>query len=846
VSEGGPDEAVAAVRRWLAAGRDVVVRSEPGGGKSTTLERLRADLSGRRVPGVLLRASGPAPFAAVLDHPSAPTGAPGPRGPGAPGRPLDETTLTAWLSEELEKRGSVLLLDDADRLDPGSLRVVQRALVRTRCLLVASSTSDLLRAAPGTARELLAARAPAEVRVPPLGLAALGTLVTRRLGGPADAALTATLLVQSGGNPGAVGALLDAARATGALRLEDGRHADAGGLLDAPADALTALFLGDVDAAGVDALELLAVVGPITVDAAAELVEPAVLDDLAERGRLIELDARGREALLAVAPPALARALRDRVSAPRRRRLLTAARAVVGDVVTTAEPPAADLTALLARDTTGSADYLRWSTQMAGVVLEHQAAAEAAAEAAWVAEPGLRTATAYLALLMRRPARDQIAAVFRDAAPGPDDSPDDVAAFRYYRTRWDTWHGNGGGPEDEAPAGVGRLELDDLHRHVLSAPADGTAAADGTADPAAQVLPERFRGGPELLRAAALLEAGRPDLALALCEEERDRRASDGATAALAEIPQYLAALQGECLCMLGRLDEAERHERTLLSAAYDAYDGFGIRVHAAVLGEVLAFAGEREGAWRVLSTALRLGPVGPVETTFYRRGLSLGAILQAEVGNIDLAQGLLRELAKTPKVYRPLLRSLRVIGGIAVAVSVGDRATAAEIAWQAGQAYAAAGLFQPALLAWAFCPPPLTHERAATLRAAREGVVLPLLDPYLDLQLALAERDVEGAAVALPRVEPSTARTLTAAARELLGLTALDEDPGVRATGAGDGSLTEREREVAALGREGLSNRDIAGRLGVSIRTVENHMSRALHKLGYRARGQLETWDGS
>ncbi|NHT19741.1 ATP-binding protein, partial [Cellulomonas sp. IC4_254] len=248
---GGRDEALTAVRRWLATGRDVVLRGERGIGKTATLEALRADLSDRRLPGVLLRASGPAPFAAVLDHPS------------APARVADENALTAWLADELAAPRSVLLVDDVDRLDQGSLRVVQRALVRTGCRLVAATTTDLLRTPPGGPRELLVARAPAEVRVPPLGLAALSALVAGALGGPADAALTGTLLAQSGGNPGAAVALLTAARATGALRREDGRHVDYGRLLDVPAEGVAALFLATLDASRVDALERLAVVGPV-------------------------------------------------------------------------------------------------------------------------------------------------------------------------------------------------------------------------------------------------------------------------------------------------------------------------------------------------------------------------------------------------------------------------------------------------------------------------------------------------------------------------------------------------------------------------------------------------------
>ncbi|MBL1102122.1 helix-turn-helix transcriptional regulator [Streptomyces coffeae] len=49
--------------------------------------------------------------------------------------------------------------------------------------------------------------------------------------------------------------------------------------------------------------------------------------------------------------------------------------------------------------------------------------------------------------------------------------------------------------------------------------------------------------------------------------------------------------------------------------------------------------------------------------------------------------------------------------------------------------------------------------------------------------------------------------------------------------------TLTTREREVAALVASGLSNRDIAARLVVSVRTVENHLHRVYNKLGISAR---------
>jgi DNA-binding CsgD family transcriptional regulator/tetratricopeptide (TPR) repeat protein len=56
-------------------------------------------------------------------------------------------------------------------------------------------------------------------------------------------------------------------------------------------------------------------------------------------------------------------------------------------------------------------------------------------------------------------------------------------------------------------------------------------------------------------------------------------------------------------------------------------------------------------------------------------------------------------------------------------------------------------------------------------------------------------------------------------------------------------GGLTAREREVAALIGQGLSNRAIAGRLVVSERTVESYVSSILGKLGFNARTQIAAW---
>ncbi len=54
---------------------------------------------------------------------------------------------------------------------------------------------------------------------------------------------------------------------------------------------------------------------------------------------------------------------------------------------------------------------------------------------------------------------------------------------------------------------------------------------------------------------------------------------------------------------------------------------------------------------------------------------------------------------------------------------------------------------------------------------------------------------------------------------------------------------LTKRETEVAALVAEGLSNREIAERLVVSVRTAQGHVENILRKLGFTSRTMIAAW---
>jgi DNA-binding NarL/FixJ family response regulator len=55
-----------------------------------------------------------------------------------------------------------------------------------------------------------------------------------------------------------------------------------------------------------------------------------------------------------------------------------------------------------------------------------------------------------------------------------------------------------------------------------------------------------------------------------------------------------------------------------------------------------------------------------------------------------------------------------------------------------------------------------------------------------------------------------------------------------------GDSRLTDREAEALDLLRQGLTNREIALRLGVSINTVKKHLANTYEKRGVRSRRQM------
>jgi len=147
-------------------------------------------------------------------------------------------------------------------------------------------------------------------------------------------------------------------------------------------------------------------------------------------------------------------------------------------------------------------------------------------------------------------------------------------------------------------------------------------------------------------------------------------------------------------------------------------------------------------------------------------------------------------------------------------------------------------------------CDSPLVSARAQHAAAARARDARELTGAADDFEalgaLLLAAEATAGAAEAFGRA--GDPRAATAARRRSDRLSENCEGaatPGlVRVVGAAP--LSGREREIVMLAAQGMSSKDIAGRLYLSVRTVNNHLQHAYTKLGVTSRAGLARALGS
>lgn len=149
-----------------------------------------------------------------------------------------------------------------------------------------------------------------------------------------------------------------------------------------------------------------------------------------------------------------------------------------------------------------------------------------------------------------------------------------------------------------------------------------------------------------------------------------------------------------------------------------------------------------------------------------------------------------------------------------------------------------------------------LVHLAAGRMAEAAARLLTAVDDPDIELpQYIVGDLRIRAAEAVLATGDTSGARALARRALEhdLARWPGWRRDRGEallrrldgRATSgsAGNGELTPREQEVAALLTEGLTNGEVARRLYISPKTAAVHVSNILMKLNMSSRAEIAAW---
>jgi len=393
----------------------------------------------------------------------------------------------------------------------------------------------------------------------------------------------------------------------------------------------------------------------------------------------------------------------------------------------------------------------------------------------------------------------------------------------------------------------------------------------GRPDRALAVL-ERIAGGDRRTRVVRAI-AGAPALAVTGRTAEAVKAAEDGYAdhvalgdeLAIAHPAMHLVN-QVFALTEAGRLADAEQLARAGAEIVAAQRVPIAQIFFAANLGRVATLQGRVATARRYYAEAAGLAEAnrfaGP-----RRLALSGLALAHAMLGDADAAARALEERAAVPAfgfrgpeqlladawtaiaARRPAEAADRFRAAARQAASTGHR-TAESWLWHdltrtSGQD-ASARLRELA----AACDSPLVSARARHAAAARARDAKELAGAADEFEalgaILLAAEAAAGAAEALSRA--GDRRAATATLRRSIALAAACEGaatPGL-IHAAGAVPLSGREREIVILAAAGMASKDIAERLYLSVRTVNNHLQHAYTKLGVSSRAGLAQALGS
>ncbi|MGO4236701.1 LuxR C-terminal-related transcriptional regulator [Pseudarthrobacter sp. YAF2] len=372
---------------------------------------------------------------------------------------------------------------------------------------------------------------------------------------------------------------------------------------------------------------------------------------------------------------------------------------------------------------------------------------------------------------------------------------------------------------------------------------------------------EPLRALAEALLAHALAAAGRPVQGL------------DAALLAASELPPLEGSLFFFPEFVLGRLvsdylamGEWESAERELNS--YAAGHGAGTATFDGSLNVLRGYSllrqGRMERAYQILLPAveaLRLND--PLQ--LYRFGTALGYYVAARLGDVEQAKRLEQDhrdaIAGGPA--HDLLAEAYVAAAAEYMARDGKGLAALQTLMTTTEAAARAGnLLEVLAMCWDLGDPsvvPMVQTVARGVEGRWAEALLTLATAWEnadgDALMATAASLEEAAFVNLAREAYARASTVLEQAGErrrsrqaVAQREKCDHELGERfregrfIAAAPAVHLTRREQDIVELAVQGLTDREIAQRLMVSVRTVEGHLYRTYVKLGVRSRDELET----
>ena len=293
-------------------------------------------------------------------------------------------------------------------------------------------------------------------------------------------------------------------------------------------------------------------------------------------------------------------------------------------------------------------------------------------------------------------------------------------------------------------------------------------------------------------------------------------------------LDELLARLPGQ-VRMLGGGRRADSRQQSMLASISWSYD--------------LCTPAERL-LWTRLSVFGDEFDLAAAEAVCAGHGLSAAGVLGAHVGLVDKSVVLRADVLGGEARYR-LLEVVREHGA-----ARGDPDDLAACAERHRRHYLAVARRLAASLAGR---DQLADQFALVSRLGRDATNLRLaLDRSLtagdtpmagELTAALSAVDAVRGEIGQPRPDQPGAAAVPYQGTAAASPPARPADPGPADAGEGAGGwrlLTAREREVAELVANGLTNKEIAARLFVSTRTVDAHLVHILAKLSYVSRVQI------